>query len=137
MCFSRRFGRYVSYPFLRPKMHRYRTHTCGALRDGDIGKEVRISGWCHRIRDHGGLLFIDLRDHYGVTQCVADPDSAAFKTVEKLHAEWVVRIDGEARARPAGTENPEMPTGAVEVFIRDLEVLGPAGELPMPVFGEQ
>src|SRR6266446_956774 len=118
-------------------MHRYRSHTCGALRDSDIGTDVRLSGWCHRIRDHGGLLFIDLRDHYGLTQVVADPDSPAFKVAEMLHAEWVVRIDGKVRRRPAGTENPELPTGAVEVFISEVEVLGPAGELPMPVFGEQ
>src|SRR5437660_5150785 len=118
-------------------MHRYRTHTCGVLRADDIGKEVRLSGWCHRIRDHGGLLFIDLRDHYGVTQVVADPDSPAFKEAEKLRAESVVRIDGKARRRPAGTENPELPTGAVEVFISEIEVLGPAAELPMPVFGDQ
>ena len=117
-------------------MHRYRTHTCGALRESDIGQTVRLSGWCHRIRDHGGLLFIDLRDHYGLTQCVADPDSPAFKEAEKLRSEWVVRIDGQVRKRPAGTENPELPTGAVEVFISEIEVLGPAGELPMPVFGE-
>jgi aspartyl-tRNA synthetase len=118
-------------------MHRYRTHTCGAIRDSDIGKDVRLSGWCHRIRDHGGLLFIDLRDHYGLTQTVADPDSPAFKVAEKLHAEWVVRIDGKVRKRPEGTENPELPTGAVEVYISEIEVLGPAGELPMPVFGDQ
>ena len=118
-------------------MHRYRTHTCGALRDTDIGQPVRLSGWCHRIRDHGGLLFIDLRDHYGLTQCVADPDSPAFKTVETLRSEWVVRIEGKVRRRPAGTDNPEMPTGAVEVFVSEVEVLGPAGELPMPVFGDQ
>ncbi|MEA2974873.1 MAG: aspartyl-tRNA synthetase [Alphaproteobacteria bacterium] len=118
-------------------MHRYRTHTCGALRDSDVGKDVRVAGWCHRIRDHGGLLFIDLRDHYGLTQCVADPDSPAFKDAEKLRAEWVVRIDGKVRKRPAGTENPELPTGLVEVFITAIEVLGPAAELPMPVFGEQ
>jgi aspartyl-tRNA synthetase len=118
-------------------MHRYRTHTCGALRESDIGAEVRLSGWCHRIRDHGGVLFIDLRDHYGLAQVVADPDSPAFKTAETLRSEWVVRIDGKVRRRPAGTENPDLPTGAVEVYIRDIEVLGPAGELPMPVFGEQ
>jgi aspartyl-tRNA synthetase len=118
-------------------MHRYRTHTCGALRESDIGAEVRLSGWCHRIRDHGGLLFIDLRDHYGLTQCVADPDSPAFKAAEKLRSEWVVRIDGKVRKRPAGTENPELPTGAVEVFIAEIEVLSQAGELPLPVFGEQ
>jgi aspartyl-tRNA synthetase len=118
-------------------MHRYRTHTCGALRDSDIGAEVRLSGWCHRIRDHGGVLFIDLRDHYGLTQVVADPDSPAFKVAETLHSEWVVRVDGKVRRRPGGTENPDLPTGAVEVYIREIEVLGPAGELPMPVFGDQ
>ena len=118
-------------------MHRYRTHTCGALRADHIGSTVRLSGWCHRIRDHGGLLFIDLRDHYGLTQVVADPDSPAFKTAEKLRSEWVVRIDGRVRRRPAGTDNPDLPTGDVEVFANDIEVLGPAGDLPMPVFGDQ
>jgi aspartyl-tRNA synthetase len=118
-------------------MHRYRTHTCGVLRESDIGKEVRLSGWCHRIRDHGGLLFIDLRDHYGITQVVADPDSPPFKEAEKLRSEWVVRIDGKVRKRPAGTENPDLPTGAIEIYINEIEVLGAAGELPMPVFGDQ
>ncbi len=117
-------------------MHRYRSHTCGALRASDIGSEVRLSGWCHRIRDHGGVLFIDLRDHYGLTQVVADPDSPAFKMAETLRSEWVVRIDGKVRRRPGGTENPELPTGEVEVYIREIEVLGRAAELPMPVFGE-
>ena len=118
-------------------MHRYRTHTCGALRPSDVGQTVRLSGWCHRIRDHGGVLFIDLRDHYGLTQCVIDSDSPAFKTAETARSEWVIRIDGRVRTRPAGTENAELPTGAVEVYIDDLEVLGPAGELPLPVFGDQ
>jgi len=118
-------------------MHRYRTHTCGALREADIGAEVRLSGWCHRIRDHGGVLFIDLRDHYGITQVVADPDSAAFKIAETLRSEWVIRVDGKVRRRPDDTENPDLPTGAVEVYIREIEVLGPAAELPMPVFGDQ
>jgi aspartyl-tRNA synthetase len=118
-------------------MHRYRTHTCGVLREGDIGTQARLSGWCHRIRDHGGLLFIDLRDHYGITQVVADPDSPSFKEAEKLRSEWVVRIDGKVRKRPAGTENPDLPTGAIEIYISEIEVLGPAGELPMPVFGDQ
>ncbi len=98
-------------------MHRYRSHTCGALREADVGETVRLSGWCHRIRDHGGVLFIDLRDHYGLTQVVADPDSPAFKLAEKLRAEWVVRVDGKVRPRPAGTENPELPTGLVEVYV--------------------
>jgi len=118
-------------------MHRYRSHTCGALRATDIGATVRVAGWCHRIRDHGGVLFIDLRDHYGIVQVVADPDSPAFRTAEKLRSEWVVKIDGRVRARPAGTENPELPTGAVEIYTTDIEVLGPADELPLPVFGDQ
>ncbi len=118
-------------------MHRYRSHTCGALRESDIGQTVRLSGWCHRIRDHGGVLFIDLRDHYGLTQCVVDPDSPAFKDAEKLRSEWVVRVDGKVRRRPEGTANPELPTGAVELYVSEIEVLGPAGELPLPVFGEQ
>jgi aspartyl-tRNA synthetase len=118
-------------------MHRYRTHTCGALRESDIGAEVRLSGWCHRIRDHGGLLFIDLRDHYGITQCVVDPDSPAFEAMDKLRPEWVVRIGGKVRKRPEDTENPELPTGAVEVFIAHIEVLSTAAELPLPVAGEQ
>src|SRR4030088_3420926 len=114
-------------------MHRYRSHTCGALRDSHIDQTVRLSGWCHRIRDHGGVLFIDLRDHYGLTQCVADPDSPAFKDVEKFRSEWVVRIDGKVRRRPDGTDNPELPTGMVEVYVSEIEVLGPAAELPLPV----
>ncbi len=118
-------------------MHRYRSHTCGALRDSDIGKQVRLSGWCHRIRDHGGVLFIDLRDHYGLTQVVADPDSHAFKLAEKLRSEWVVRVDGKVRRRPEGTENPDLPTGQIEIYLDEIEVLGPAAELPMPVFGDQ
>ncbi len=117
-------------------MHRYRTHTCAALRETDIDAEARLSGWCHRIRDHGGVLFIDLRDHYGITQCVVDPDSSAFKLAETLRSEWVVRLDGKVRRRPEGTQNPDLPTGMIEVFITDLEVLGAADELPMPVFGE-
>jgi aspartyl-tRNA synthetase len=118
-------------------MHRYRSHTCGALRDSHIDQTVRLSGWCHRIRDHGGVLFIDLRDHYGLMQCVADPDSPAFKIAETLRSEWVVRIDGKVRRRPEGTENSELPTGAVEIYIDEIEVLGPAAELPLPVFGDQ
>jgi aspartyl-tRNA synthetase len=118
-------------------MHRYRTHTCGALTLAEDGADVRLSGWCHRIRDHGGLLFIDLRDHYGLTQCVVDPDSPAFAEAEKLRSEFVIRVDGRVRKRPPGTENPEMSTGLVEVYVREIEVLGPAGDLPLPVFGDQ
>jgi len=118
-------------------MHRYRTHTCGQLRESDDGQLARVSGWCHRIRDHGGVLFIDLRDHYGMTQCVVDPDSPAFKLVETFRAEWCVRLDGKVRRRPAGTENADMPTGQVELYVTEAEVLGPAAELPLPVFGDQ
>ncbi|WP_430913551.1 aspartate--tRNA ligase [Methylobacterium sp. sgz302541] len=118
-------------------MHRYRSHTCGALRPSDVGGTVRLSGWCHRIRDHGGVLFIDLRDHYGLTQCVIDSDSKAFQAANAARSEWVIRIDGRVRTRPAGTENAELPTGAVEVYIDEIEVLGPAAELPLPVFGDQ
>src|SRR5208282_4920057 len=118
-------------------MHAYRTHNCGEIRETHIGETVRLSGWCHRIRDHGGVLFIDLRDHYGLTQCVVDPDSPAFREAEKLRSEFVVRVDGKVRKRPPGTENRDMPTGYVEVYVREIEVLGPAGDLPMPVFGDQ
>ncbi|MCA0401105.1 MAG: aspartate--tRNA ligase [Proteobacteria bacterium] len=117
-------------------MHRYRSHTCGALRAEHIGSEARLSGWCHRIRDHGGVLFIDLRDHYGMTQIVVDPDSPAFRDAEKVRSEWVIRVDGKVRQRPAGTENANLPTGAIEMFVTDLEVLGQAAELPLQVFGD-
>ena len=117
-------------------MHAYRSHTCGQLRIDHAGQDIRISGWVHRVRDHGGVLFIDLRDHYGVTQVVADPDSPAFKTVEKVRSEWVIRVDGKVRPRPAGTENRDLPTGLVEVFATSVEVLSQAAELPLPVFGD-
>ena len=94
-------------------MHRYRSHTCGQLRPADVGTKVRLAGWVHRVRDHGGVLFIDLRDHYGVTQAVADPDSPAFRAAEALRSEWVVRVEGRVRHRPGGTENPDLPTGQV------------------------
>ncbi|MCK1718649.1 aspartate--tRNA ligase [Bradyrhizobium sp. 141] len=118
-------------------MHRYRSHTCGALRESNIGETVRLSGWVHRVRDHGGVLFIDLRDHYGLTQCVIDPDSPAFSLAEKLRSEFVVRMDGKARRRPEGTDNDDLPTGKIEIYVSEIEVLGPAGDLPLPVFGDQ
>ncbi len=118
-------------------MHRYRSHTCGALREADAGSDTRLSGWCHRIRDHGGVLFVDLRDHYGITQCVVDPDSAAFAQAEKLRSEWVVRVDGKVRLRPPGTENADMATGRIEIYVTGIEVLGPAAELPLPVASDQ
>jgi len=118
------------------QMHRYRSHTCAQLTTGNVGNNVRLSGWVHRIRDHGGVLFIDLRDHYGITQCVVDPDSPAFAAAEKLRAESVIRIDGNVKDRAAGTANANLPTGGIEVFIRELEMLGAATDLPLPVFGE-
>ena len=118
-------------------MHRYRSHTCGALSADHIGQTARLSGWCHRIRDHGGVLFIDLRDHYGMTQVVIDNDSSAFKLAETVRSEWVIRIDGKVRRRPEGTDNPDLPTGAIEVFATEMEVLGQAAELPLQVFGDQ
>ncbi len=118
------------------KLHRYRSHDCGAVRSGDIGSVIRLSGWVHRVRDHGGVLFIDLRDHYGITQVVADPDSSAFKTAEAVRSEWVIRVDGRVRERPEGTLNPELPTGEVEIYAQEIEVLSQASELPVPVFGE-
>ncbi len=116
--------------------HRYRSHTCGALRKTDVGKAVRLSGWVHRVRDHGGLLFIDVRDHYGITQVVADPESKAFKAAEAVRSEWVIRIDAQVRERPAGTKNADLPTGDVELYATEIEVLSVAKELPIPVFGE-
>lgn len=117
-------------------MHRYRSHNCAQLRKSDVGSTVRLSGWVHRVRDHGGLLFIDLRDHYGLTQIVADPDSPAFKIAETVRGEWVIRVDGEVKARMPETINANLPTGEIEIFARDIEVLSAAKELPLPVFGE-
>ena len=118
-------------------MHAYRSHSCADLTKANVGDTVRLSGWVHRIRDHGGVLFIDLRDHYGITQVLCDPDSPVFKEVEKLRSEWCIRIDGNVKARDASLINPKLPTGEIEVFVRDLEVLGSAEELPLMVFGDQ
>ncbi len=107
-------------------MHRYRSHTCAQLRKAEVGQTVRLSGWVHRVRDHGGLLFIDLRDHYGLTQIVADPDSPAFKVAETVRGEWVIRVDGEVKARTPETVNANLPTGEIEVFAREIEVLSAA-----------
>tara|TARA_R110000787_G_scaffold148261_3_gene262205 strand:- start:14557 stop:16407 length:1851 start_codon:yes stop_codon:yes gene_type:complete len=118
-------------------MHPYRSHTCADLSKENVGEKVRLSGWVHRVRDHGGILFIDLRDHYGITQVLCDPDSAAFADAEKLRSEWCIRIDGEVKARADDLVNPKIPTGEIEVFVRDIEVLGPSKELPLQVFGDQ
>ena len=118
-------------------MHAYRSHTCADLTKENVGDTIRLSGWVHRVRDHGGLLFIDLRDHYGITQVLCDPDSPVFKDVEKLRSEWCIRIDGIVKARDAALVNSKIPTGEIEVFVRDLEVLGASEELPLMVFGDQ
>ncbi|WP_347139747.1 aspartate--tRNA ligase [Paracoccus sp. SSK6] len=118
-------------------MHAYRSHTCGDLTAASAGETVRLSGWVHRVRDHGGVLFVDLRDHYGMTQVLADSDSPAFAAMDKLRAETVIRIDGRVKLRDASLVNPKLPTGEIEVYATDLEVLGPADELPLPVFGDQ
>ncbi|NOD93328.1 aspartate--tRNA ligase [Ruegeria sp. HKCCD4884] len=118
-------------------MHAYRSHTCAALTAANVGETVRLSGWVHRVRDHGGVLFIDLRDHFGVTQVLCDGDSAAFAELEKVRSEWCIRIDGTVKARDADLVNPKLPTGEIEVYVRELEVLGAADELPLMVFGDQ
>ncbi|MTH76192.1 aspartate--tRNA ligase [Paracoccus aestuariivivens] len=115
----------------------YRSHTCGELSAANAGSEIRLSGWVHRVRDHGGVLFIDLRDHYGITQVIADSDSPAFAGLEKLRAETVIRIDGKVKLRDASLVNPKLPTGEIEIYATDMEVLGPSDDLPLPVFGDQ
>ncbi|HMO08965.1 MAG TPA: aspartate--tRNA ligase [Paracoccaceae bacterium] len=118
-------------------MHAYRSHTCAQLNLTHAGQEVRLSGWVHRVRDHGGVLFIDLRDHYGITQVLADGDSPAFAALEKVRSEWVIRVDGRVNARDAALVNPKIPTGGIEVYVTAMEVLGPAADLPLQVFGDQ
>ena len=118
-------------------MHAYRSHSCAELNSSNVGDTVRLSGWVHRVRDHGGVLFIDLRDHYGMTQVLCDPDSPVFSQVENVRSEWCIRIDGEVKARDESLINPKLPSGEIEVFIRDIEVLGQSSELPLMVFGDQ
>jgi len=117
-------------------MHIYRSHTCAQLRKSDVGSTIRLSGWIHRKRDHGNLLFVDLRDHYGLTQIVTDVDSEAFKVLEKARAESVVTVTGEVVARAAETVNGNLPTGEIEIRARDVTLQSAAQELPMPVFGD-
>jgi len=117
-------------------MHEYRSHTCTELRLDHVGETVRLSGWVHRKRDHGGLLFIDLRDNYGMTQLVFDVDSPSFSAAEAVRAESVIRIDGVVKARSDDTINKDLATGDVEIYVSDMEVLSAAGELPLPVFGD-
>ena len=117
-------------------MHHYRTHNCNGLRAEDINQEVRLSGWVHRKRDHGGLLFIDLRDHFGLTQLVFDPDSSAFQEAEKVRNESVITINGKVVQRSDDTINKVLPTGKIEVYVDTLEVIGSSDDIPLPVFGE-
>ena len=117
-------------------MHAYRTHTCGQLRKADVGQTVRLSGWVNRRRDHGGLIFLDLRDHYGVTQCVIEPDAAAFATVDSARSEWVLTLTGKVVARSDETVNKDLSTGEVELRIEQASVQSQAQELPLPVFGD-
>jgi aspartyl-tRNA synthetase len=118
-------------------MHPYRTHTCAQLSSGNVGETVRLSGWIHRKRDHGGVLFVDLRDHYGITQIVADSDSPALPVLEGLRVESVITIEGTVKARAAGTVNANLATGEIEIFARGVTVQSAAEELPMPVADEQ
>ncbi|MGV6805713.1 MAG: aspartate--tRNA ligase [Ruegeria sp.] len=118
-------------------MHAYRSHTCADLTASNVGETVRLSGWVHRVRDHGGVLFIDLRDHYGVTQVLCDGDSGAFKALEAVRSEWCICIDGTVKARDPELVNPKLPTGEIEIYVREVEVLGAADELPLMVFGDQ
>ncbi|MEX2248197.1 MAG: aspartate--tRNA ligase, partial [Parvibaculum sp.] len=118
-------------------MTRFRSHRCGELRKSHVGETVRLSGWVHRKRDHGGLLFIDLRDNDGLTQLVFDPDRAeAFGLAEKLRSEFVITVEGAVVARTAETVNPNLPTGEIEIAVASMEVLSEAQDLPLPVFGE-
>ncbi len=118
-------------------MHAFRSHTCADLNKTHVDQTVRLSGWVHRVRDHGGVLFIDLRDHYGMTQVLCDPDSPVFSQVEAVRSEWCIRIDGSVKARDESLINSKLSTGEIEVYIRDIEVLGDAAELPLMVFGDQ
>ena len=117
-------------------MHDYRTHTCGELRAEHVGQTVKLSGWLHRRRDHGGVMFIDLRDHYGLTQCVFDPDFPAFAVVERLRTESVITIEGEVLARDSELVNEGLATGHIEVRVKEASIQSEAAELPLPVFGE-
>jgi aspartyl-tRNA synthetase len=118
-------------------MNKYRSHNCSELTEADSGKKVNLSGWLHRKRDHGNLLFIDLRDHYGITQCVVENENKYFKILESLSPESVVKICGYVAKREPGTENKELKTGKIEINIDEIEILSEAKDLPMPVFGEQ
>ncbi|MAT35872.1 MAG: aspartate--tRNA ligase, partial [Ponticaulis sp.] len=117
-------------------MHLYRTHTCGELRQSHVDETVRLSGWVHRKRDHGGLLFVDLRDHYGLTQCVVTPSNENFERLERIRVESVITVEGKVVSRDSETVNANLPTGEIEVQVSTVEIQSEAAELPLPVFGE-
>ena len=118
-------------------MNKYRSHDCNTLRKKDVGQEVSLSGWINKKRDHGNLLFIDLRDNYGVTQCIIDKDNTKFNDLEKTQLETVIKIEGKVIDRSKDTINHELNTGEIEITIKNFEVLGKCKELPMPVFSDQ
>ena len=118
-------------------MNKYRSHNCNELRKKDVGSRVLLSGWINKKRDHGNLLFIDLRDHYGITQCIIDKDNKNFSRLEKIQLETVIKIDGKVLERSKDTINKEIETGEIEVSVDNFEILGNCKELPLPVFSDQ
>ena len=118
-------------------MNKFRTHTCNELRIKDVDKDVILSGWINKKRDHGNLLFIDLRDNYGITQCIIDKENSNFSKIEKIQLETVIKIEGKVSKRTNETINKEIYTGEIEVSIKDFEILGTCKELPLPVFSDQ
>ena len=118
-------------------MNKYRSHNCSELTETDSGKKVQLSGWLHRKRDHGNLLFIDLRDHFGITQCVIENKNKYFNVLESLRPESVVKVHGYVKKRETGTENKDLKTGKIEIDIEEIEILSEAKDLTMPVFSEQ
>src|SRR6516165_2821505 len=142
----------ISFPIIRPRLdrkggkgsframeqiHAYRTHHCAALRSDNIGQTARLSGWVHAKRDHGGLLFVDLRDHFGLTQCVFPSGSPGFAAIERIRTESVITVTGQVVARAEGTENPKLPTGSVELRVETLELQSAADVLPIQVAGNE
>ena len=118
-------------------MNKYRSHNCNELRKEMVGETISLSGWINKKRDHGNLLFIDLRDNFGITQCIIDKDNSNFKKLEKTQLETVIKIDGKVINRTKDTINNEIDTGDIEVAIQSFEILGTCKELPLPVFSDQ
>ena len=118
-------------------MNKYRSHNCNELRKKDVGKKVYLSGWIHKKRDHGNLLFLDLRDNYGITQCIIDKENSNFNILEKVQLETVIKVEGKVVDRTSDTVNKDIGTGEIEISIKNFEVLGVCNELPLPVFSDQ